>query len=86
MEANEHSNVSFRQLLKKRSVPEVENMSAKPCRDCGYMLQPVDRGCPQCALNLEAENIIDRFIWRRFVPGVILLCLLAAGALVYLLR
>jgi hypothetical protein len=50
------------------------------------MLQPVDRGCPQCALNLEAENMIDRFIWRRAVPGVILLTILAAGALVYLFR
>ena len=61
-------------------------MSDMPCRDCGYMLQPVDRGCPQCALNLEAENMIDRFIWRRFVPGVILLGIFAAGALVYLTR
>ncbi len=58
-------------------------MSAMPCRDCGYMLQPVDRGCPQCALNLDAEKMIDRFIWRRFVPGVILLGILAAVALVY---
>ena len=43
-------------------------------------------GCPQCALNLEAENMIDRFIWRRFVPGLILLGILAAGALGYLIR
>jgi hypothetical protein len=50
------------------------------------MLQPVDRGCPQCALNLEAEAMINRFIWRRFVPGVILLSILAAGAWVYLVR
>jgi hypothetical protein len=61
-------------------------MAAKPCRDCGYMLQPIDRGCPQCALNLEAENMIDRFVWRRFVPGVILLGILATVALVYLVR
>ncbi len=61
-------------------------MSARPCRDCGYILQSTDRGCPQCALNVEAENMIDRFIWRRFVPGVILLGILAAGALVYLVR
>jgi hypothetical protein len=50
------------------------------------MLQPIDRGCPQCALNLEAEHMIDRFIWRRFVPGVILLTIIAAGAVVYLVR
>lgn len=61
-------------------------MSGKPCRDCGYMLQPVDRGCPRCALNVVAESMIDRFIWRRFVPGVILLSILAAGALVYIIR
>lgn len=59
---------------------------AIPCRDCGYMLQPADRGCPQCALNVEAENLIDRFVWRRFVPGLILLGVLAAAALVYLVR
>ena len=61
-------------------------MQGMSCRDCGYMLQPIDRGCPQCALNLEAEHMIDRFIWRRFVPGVILLTIIAAGAVVYLVR
>lgn len=61
-------------------------MSALPCRDCGYMLEPVARGCPQCALNVEAKRMIDRFIWRRFVPGVVLLAILAAGLLVYLIR
>ncbi|HLN98335.1 MAG TPA: hypothetical protein VK208_07740 [Pyrinomonadaceae bacterium] len=61
-------------------------MTAVQCRDCGYMLQPADRGCPQCALNVEAENMIDRFVRRRFVPGVILLGILAAGTLLYLLR
>jgi hypothetical protein len=61
-------------------------MNGIPCRDCGYLLQPADRGCPQCALNLEAESMIDRFFWRRLLPGVILLGILAAGALVYLVR
>jgi hypothetical protein len=61
-------------------------MNGTPCRDCGYMLQPGDRGCPQCALNLGAENMIDRFIWRRFVPGVILLGILAVGVFVYFVR
>jgi predicted amidophosphoribosyltransferase len=60
-------------------------MSAKTCRDCGNVLEPNARGCPRCALNLEAENMIDRFIWRRFVPGVIVMAFLVV-ALVYLLR
>jgi len=42
------------------------------------------RGCPRCALNFEAENMIDRFIWRLFVPALVLLCL-AVVALAYLL-
>jgi hypothetical protein len=50
------------------------------------MLESVARGCPQCALNVEAESMIDRFIWRRFVPGVVLLSILAAVVLVYLIR
>ncbi len=62
------------------------NMNALPCRDCGYMLQPAYRGCPQCALNLEAESMIDRFVWRRFVPAVVILLVLAAGLLYYLLN
>jgi len=36
-------------------------------------------------MNMEAENMIDRFIWRRFVPGIILLAF-AVIALVYFLR
>jgi predicted amidophosphoribosyltransferase len=59
-------------------------MNARTCRDCGNLLEQDARGCPQCALNLEAENMIDRIIWRRFVPGVILVVL--AIALVYWLR
>ena len=61
-------------------------VSAKTCRDCGYILEPTARGCPRCALNLEAENMIDRFIWRRLVPGIIIVGALAAVALVYLVR
>lgn len=61
-------------------------MSAKPCRDCGYILQPNDRGCPQCALNIDAESLIDRFVWRRFVPGLVLLVVLAVAAAIYLAR
>jgi hypothetical protein len=44
------------------------------------------RGCPRCALNLEAENMIDRFIWRRFLPGVVIAAVLVAAALLYFLR
>jgi len=59
-------------------------MSAKTCRDCGNVLAQEARGCPRCALNFEAENMIDRFIWRLFVPALFLLCL-AVVALAYLL-
>jgi RNA polymerase subunit RPABC4/transcription elongation factor Spt4 len=44
-------------------------MSTKTCRDCGNVLEQAARGCPRCALNFDAENKIDRFIWRRFVPS-----------------
>ncbi len=60
-------------------------MSNKTCRDCGNILEQEARGCPRCALNFEAENMIDRFIWRRVVPAVFLV-VLAAVALIYWLR
>ncbi len=60
-------------------------MSAKTCRDCGNVLEQTARGCPRCALNFEAENMIDRFIWRRLMPSVFLLAL-AVVALFFLLR
>ena len=60
-------------------------MSAKTCRDCGTVLEQTARGCPRCALNFEAENMIDRFIWRRLVPSLVLIPL-AVVALVYFLR
>jgi len=47
-------------------------MSAKTCRDCGNVLEQTARGCPRCALNFEAENMIDRFIWRRVLPSLAL--------------
>ena len=59
-------------------------MSAKTCRDCGNVLHQEARGCPRCAMNFEAENMIDRFIWRRFLPGLFLLVVLAV--IVYFLR
>jgi hypothetical protein len=36
-------------------------------------------------MNFAAEDMIDRFIWRRFLPGVIVVAL-ALVALVYFLR
>lgn len=60
-------------------------MNAKTCRDCGNALDEAARGCPRCALNFEAEDMIERFIWRGLVPGLFLV-VLAAFALVYLLR
>jgi hypothetical protein len=61
------------------------NMSGKTCRDCGNVLEYNARGCPRCAMNFEAETMIDRFIWRRFVPCIIVLALLIV-AFVYFLR
>jgi len=61
-------------------------MSSRICRDCEYVMEANARGCPRCALNLEAENMIDRFVWRRFVPGLLIVALLTAAALLYLLR
>ena len=60
-------------------------MSAKTCRDCGNVLEQTARGCPRCALNFEAETMIDRFIWRRVLPSVGL-AIFAVIALIYLLR
>ena len=61
-------------------------MAIRTCRDCGNVLQQTARGCPRCAMNVEAENMIDRFIWRRFVPSVLLVAVVVVVALVYLLR
>jgi predicted amidophosphoribosyltransferase len=60
-------------------------MSVKTCRDCGNVLEPNARGCPRCALNFEAESMIDRFIWRLLVPSLLLI-VLALIALVYFYR
>jgi len=39
-------------------------MSSMVCRDCRSPLEPDSRGCTTCALNLEAERMIDRFVLR----------------------
>jgi hypothetical protein len=60
-------------------------MSTKSCRDCGNVVEQDARGCPRCALNFDAENMVDRFVRRRLLPGVGLV-VLAVVAVVYLLR
>jgi hypothetical protein len=54
-------------------------MSANKCRDCGNLLAREARGCPRCAWNVEAESMIDRFIWRRVVPGIVIVVLVAVA-------
>lgn len=46
------------------------------CRDCGYKFETNSRGCPRCALNLEAEAMIDRFM-LRIVPAILVSITLA---------
>jgi RNA polymerase subunit RPABC4/transcription elongation factor Spt4 len=53
----------------------------KPCRDCGYELAANARGCPRCARNAEAEQMLERIIWI----GLLLILLAGAGA-IFLLR
>lgn len=57
-------------------------VSARTCRDCGNVLERTARGCPRCALNFEAEAMIDRFVWRRVVPGLVV-AVLGIVVLVY---
>lgn len=49
------------------------------------MLERSARGCPRCARNIEAEDMIDRFIWRRLAPALLVIIFVAI-ALVYLFR
>jgi hypothetical protein len=53
------------------------------CRDCGTQLALNARGCPRCARNVEAERMIDRFIWLRLVPLLVLALLIAAGVVFF---
>jgi hypothetical protein len=54
------------------------------CRDCGRMLESNIRGCPECALNFEAEAMIDRMVWRRIFPVVIVSVVVVGLVLFYL--
>ena len=58
----------------------------KPCRDCGHLLGPTERGCPRCAMNAEAERMIERYIWGRAVPIILIILLLAIAGWAYFLR
>jgi hypothetical protein len=49
-------------------------MDNKPCRDCGYLLEVNARGCPRCAMNVQAEAMIDRVVW-----SVVILAVVVAG-------
>jgi hypothetical protein len=68
--------------MKRRS----KAMSKKPCRDCGYLLDASARGCPRCALNVDAERMIERFIWRRLVPGVLVIAAIVTFGIIWWLR
>ena len=59
---------------------QVELMNLIPCRDCGNMIDPNSRGCPTCAMNLDAERMIDRFV----LCGLLLGGILIAGIVVML--
>ncbi len=55
-------------------------MKPIPCRDCGNMIDPSSRGCPTCAMNLDAERMID-----KVVLGGLIFVMAAAAAIVLLL-
>jgi hypothetical protein len=47
-------------------------MSTKTCRDCGNVLDRSARGCPRCALNFEAESMVNRFVLGLLLAGLLL--------------
>lgn len=57
-------------------------MDLKACRDCGSPLEPNSRGCTTCALNLEAESMIDRFLVRLLFSALTIIAI-AAGIFFY---
>ncbi|HYJ86314.1 MAG TPA: hypothetical protein VEW46_09680 [Pyrinomonadaceae bacterium] len=59
-------------------------MNLIPCRDCGSMIDPNSRGCPTCAMNLDAERMIDKFVLGGFKLALILAT--AIGFLFFLRR
>ena len=56
------------------------------CRDCVLTLPANARGCPRCALNLEAENKFDRIVLTIIVPSAFVLTILLIALAVYVFR
>lgn len=54
-------------------------MNKRPCRDCGYLLDANARGCPRCAMNVEAERKIDRVIGGLLIFAA----LIVGGTVIY---
>ncbi len=59
---------------------KAELMNLIPCRDCGNMIDPSSRGCSTCAMNLDAERMIDKFV----LYGLLLSGIVTAGIIVIL--
>lgn len=57
-------------------------MNLEVCRDCGSRLESKSRGCTTCALNLEAETMIDRFV-LRLLFSVLTMVAIAIGVYFY---
>jgi predicted nucleic acid-binding Zn ribbon protein len=55
-------------------------MNLIPCRDCGNMIDPRSRGCTKCALNLDAERMIDRFV----LYGLVLVLIVGVAIVAWL--
>ena len=55
-------------------------MNLIPCRDCGNMIDPNSRGCSKCAMNLDAEKMIGRFV----LGGLVLVVIVAAAFVILL--
>ena len=61
-------------------------MQELACRDCGFALSSSARGCPRCALNLEAEHKFDRIVWTIIAPSALVLTVLLIVLAVFLFR
>jgi len=60
-----------------------QSTGSTACRDCGYLLKNTARGCPRCAMNVEAERMIDRLIWQRLLPGVLVIAVIATVGIIW---
>jgi len=65
--------LALQQNGKSPSIHETteKSMNEVPCRDCGYLLDADARGCPRCAMNVEAERMIGRAV-AVFVIAVVM--------------